>query len=530
MAKLETSVPEISVRDVLGLLFKRKWSVIGLYSAIVVATASYCFFWPPTYEAAVRFLVLHDRDAPVISSDQDGVRMLAKPAVTEDDLNSEVAILNSPAVLEKTVRDLKIDGMKEHWLLRVVSAPLLYIGETYNEYHSKPNASPVARAVERLSKKLFVMPQRKSAILEARLQWGDPEFARTILQRLSENYMAQNLAVHKSPGTQDFFLEQVNLKKAELASVERQIESIRPGANSGAIGLEKQLAHKEATDFEAEWRRSRAEAAATGARVATVKMELQATPERIVTEDRPVINQVAIGSLRSRVLELQLKRAQLLEKYQPQNRLVVLAEQELRSAEAALAEETGKLLHERTTSINKIAQTLQEDLSLNRASLESTSARQRAMKQEFEVYDSRLQQLNHQDLLVQQLDREKRAAEVSLAQYNKRYEEARMEEEMNRTRIVNVVPVEPVWSSSNPVKPNAPLLMKLALGLGLLLAIGFGFLLELMDHRVRNERDVEGYLGAAVLATLDRYDLDELRLATNGVANGVANGKHMERV
>src|SRR5690349_18419375 len=122
MAKLETSVSEISVRDVLGLLFKRKWPIIGLYSAVVLATASYCFFWPPTYEAAVRFLVRHDREAPVMSSDQEGVRMLTKSAVTEDDLNSEMAILNSPTVLEETARDLKIDSMKEHWLLRVVNA------------------------------------------------------------------------------------------------------------------------------------------------------------------------------------------------------------------------------------------------------------------------------------------------------------------------------------------------------------------------------------------------------------------------
>ena len=526
MAKLETSVSEISVRDVLGLLFKRKWPIIGLYSAVVLAIASYCFFWPPTYEAAVRFLVRHDREAPVMSSDQEGVRMLTKSAVTEDDLNSEMAILNSPTVLEETARDLKIDSMKEHWLLRVVNAPLRYIGETYNEYHSRPNASPLARAVERLGKRLYVMPQKRSAIIEVRLQWGDPELARKILQRLSENYMSQTLAVHKSPGTQDFFREQVNLKKAELASIERQIEAVRPGANSDTISLEKQLAHKEATDFEADWRRSRAEAAATGARVATVSTELQSTPERIVTEDRPVINQVAIGNLRDRVLQLQLKRSQLLEKYQPQNRLVVLAEQELQSAEAALAEETSKFLHERTTTVNKIAQTLQEDLLLNRASLESASARQRAMNDAFEVYDSRLRQLNHQALVVQRLDREKHAAEEGLAQYNKRFEEARMEEEMNRTHIVNVVPIEPVWSNSSPVKPNVPLLIKLAFGLGLLVAIGFGFLVELMDHRVRNERDVEGYLGTAVLATLDRYDVDELRLA----ADGVANGKTVERV
>jgi uncharacterized protein involved in exopolysaccharide biosynthesis len=512
MAQMELPIPGISARDVLRVLFKHRWPILGLYCVIVVVSAILCFFWPPTYEAVVRLLVTHTREEPVISSDQNSVRMLTRLTVTADDLNSEMAIIQSPAVLEKTVRDMKIDTAVEPWYWRVLNSPFVFARSVYDSYHSKPSPTPLVKSVQRLAGKLEVIPEQKSDVIEIRLRWGDPRFAQSALERLKDNFMAEDVQVHKSPSTQDLFLSQMNLKTSELKSIERQIEAIQPGGSIDALKLEREIALKQASDFEAEWRKARAMAAGDRARVDSQSTQLQATPGRVLTADKSVVNQQAIGTLRTQILQLELKRTELLQKYQPNNRLVVEVEDDLAKAKSMLEQELNNTPHEQTTEINKVAQDLWQRTSVSQAELQSNLALEEAMRKEYLDYENRIRGLDRNALLILRLARDKSAVETSLLLYQREYEEARMQDEMNRTGIINVVAIGPVRADPNPVKPNTSLLIKLALGVGLIVAISLGFLLEVLDHRLKSDSDAEVHLGVPVLTALDQYDSAEVQL------------------
>ena len=58
---------------------------------------------------------------------------------------------------------------------------------------------------------------------------------------------------------------------------------------------------------------------------------------------------------------------------------------------------------------------------------------------------------------LEQLERNRRATEESLAIYLRRLEEARAQEAMSHVRIVNVVPLEAPGVDFSPVKPNVKL-------------------------------------------------------------------------
>jgi len=505
MPDLESNLPVISLDDALAVLFRRKLSILMVYTSVVLASAAYCFFWPPTYEAGVRFLVKHDREEPVLSADPAGVRMLNKQVVSEDDLNSEAAIMQSPVVLEKTVRDTGMMNLPDHWLIRLINTPIAFITDVYNEYHGQTGPEALARATDRLGRKLLVEPEKKSAILDVRLRWGSPEYARMVLDKLTANYIQHHTEVHHVADSQTFFLAQVNQKKAELAELERQIEALRPGATLGNITLDRELLTRQANDFESEWRKARVLKAQSEARVEGAASELVGLPERIVTEEKPMVNQLAIGTLKGRVLELQLKVTELEKKYQPGNTLLLQAREELKNAEAMLAAETADVFSQKTTDANRVLQTLRQDLAQNRTGLKSAAALEGAMRKEYEEYRQRLDAYNAQSRRLQSLDRERRTVEASLVQYQRQYEAARAADGMNRTRMLNVTPLEPVWVDPVPVKPNSMLILKLALGAGLVSAIGWAFLLELLDHRIRSPRDIEMHLGTPVLATFDLY-------------------------
>jgi len=157
---------------------------------------------------------------------------------------------------------------------------------------------------------------------------------------------------------------------------------------------------------------------------------------------------------------------------------------------------------ERSTNVNPVGQAVQQDIALNRTKLQGFEALVSAMNREFQQYQVRLDEIEGNAFRLQQFERQRQAAEQSLAAYEKQYENARANDRLNELRLVNVTAIEPVRAGAEPVKPRRWLLMKLALSLGLLLSAGFAFLLELLDQRVRNERDIELDLGVPVLATL----------------------------
>jgi succinoglycan biosynthesis transport protein ExoP len=493
----------LTMRDVAVVLFRRKWVILWTYLAIVLATAAYCFFWPPSYAASLRYLVNHDRAEPVISADQNDPRILTKETVTEEDMNSEMAIMQSPAVIEATARDMRIQYLTEHWAIRLLKAPSRFIRGIYDDYHHRDVPGALEEATVRVAKSLDVVPQKKSDVIEVTLTWGSPEMARAILEKLAQHYEAQHVMAHEVADTMTMFQAEAEKKRLQLDEIERQMEAIRPGATIGTLAIEKDLALRQALEFESEWHKANVLQAQAEARVSSQSSALAGMPEHVVSEDRSLLNQTAIGGLRGRVLELQLKRSELLQRYQPDNRLVREADEELAKAKTMLESEVNSPLHEQTTSLNKLSERLHEDLAADRTTLSASSALSDGMKRAYEDYQGRLRQIEKQSVTLQTLDRQRREAEDSYLLYKKRFEEARMQAQLDRTHVVNVRQLEPVWADSSPVKPNSKLLLKLALGVGLLVGLGVAFLLELLDRRLRTEHDVESTLGIPVLASFE---------------------------
>jgi uncharacterized protein involved in exopolysaccharide biosynthesis len=503
MATLQIPISRFSPRDLLRILFKRKTPIIVFYGAMLVVAALYCFFWPPTYEAEVRFLVKHNRQEPVISSDLQSVRMISREAVTESDLNTEMDVLQSQQVLETTARDLDLEHLPVHWMIRLLNFPLKATRSVYNWYHGKPNPDAFATSVARLQKNLFVIPEKKSDIIDVRLRWGDRVMAEKLLEQVSDNYLAQHLQVTKAPDTRELFLQQAEAKKTELASIEDQMNAIEPGATLEAMQLRQDLLSRQVADFQNQQRKAEASEKQALAVEEAYSTQLKSIPDRVVYEEKPLFSDQALGSLKARALQLRLKQTELLQKYQPTSRLVQQNAEELKESEAILKAELANPYPQKTTNINSVEQDVQQSLLQEKARVSGLAALANATATEVEGINSQLQQTNEKATQIRVLDRARRAVEDAYVQYLKRAEDARVEDELNRQRMINVTAIEPVHAGFSPVKPNAKLIFELVPSIGLLLAIGFGFLLEQLDQRIKTEQDIEQLFGIPVITTFD---------------------------
>jgi uncharacterized protein involved in exopolysaccharide biosynthesis/Mrp family chromosome partitioning ATPase len=504
MAEVEIPLSRVAPRDLLRVLFKRGRAIALFYGGSLLAAVLYCFFWPPTYEASVRLLLEHNREEPVIAADQDSVRTISRRAVTESDLNDETEIVRSASVIEKTTRDLDLEHLPPHWLLRLARLPFEGVSHVYDWYHGKAGPDAFTLAARRLRDRVFVIPAKKSAILEVRVRWGDRGMAERILSTLQANYLAHRGEVTKAPDTRDFFLAQAEVKRRALEQIDERLDAIQPGASLDSIRLAQDLVGRQVAEFDSQWRRARTGRAEAGAAERADGESMTETSPRIVYEEKPLFSDQALGALKARVLELRLRRTELLQKYQPTSRLVRQTEEELSQAESLLGSELAAPPALRTTNVNNVSQGLDERRLLERSRAAGHEALARATQRELTQLEDRLDRLNRQSVAVRVLDRERRAAEQAYVEYLKRAEDARVYDQINRHLTLDVRAIEPVRAGFTPVKPNSRLILKLALGLGLLLAIGLAFLVEQLDHRVLSERDIESFYGLPVITTFDQ--------------------------
>ena len=172
-----------TLRDVLAVGFRHKRLLMLCFGGVLLGTVLTILLMPPEYMARTQILVKHERVDPVITS-QQSMPVQARDEVSEEQLNSEVAIIESEDVLRQTVVSCGLQNRKSFsgWLF----------GRTEDER--------IAKAVERLQSNLKVEPVRKSDLISISYTSSNPKLAAKVLQTLANGYIQKHLEVHRPPG------------------------------------------------------------------------------------------------------------------------------------------------------------------------------------------------------------------------------------------------------------------------------------------------------------------------------------------
>src|SRR5438477_11550742 len=97
-------------------------------------------------------------------------------------------------------------------------------------------------------------------------------------------------------------------------------------------------------------RQARIAIAETVQRIRMLESDLHSLPERTTTVMRNADNPPLPEKMKSKLLELELKRTELLTKYEPTYRLVLAANQQIAEAKAAVAAEEPAPSRDHTTA------------------------------------------------------------------------------------------------------------------------------------------------------------------------------------
>src|SRR6202023_155115 len=155
------------------------------------------------------------------------------------------------------------------------------------------------------------------------LEAAHPNQAAQVLNTLVSLYMEKHMAVHQPAGTFEFFQKQTQQYAQGLAQAESHL--VEFSRTQGVVSPEQQKVAtlQKLSEFQAELKQTQASISETVERIHNLETQSRILPSRMTTAVRMSDNPQLMGQLKSTLLSLELKRTELLEKFEPTYRLVL---------------------------------------------------------------------------------------------------------------------------------------------------------------------------------------------------------------
>jgi len=527
--KAETQ--SLALRDLLAIGSRHRWLIALSFLGVLSGAMLVAIFQPNMYDAAMKILVRHDRADAVVTADAGTGAPQVAPEITEEELNSEVTLLKSRDLLEKIVVICGLQHRSHPKLFGLLGAPVPSSPEPSADAEKRdpgPEGSTaqgsiavasaelntpvrnheerlaIAEAIKVLDKHLKVDVIKKTDLIEASYESPDPELAERVLATQANLYLEKHVAVHRSPGAFDFFQRESERYRKELEEAQKRLLDFDQQALVVAAPVEKDLALQKLADLRVTLTQTNAAIAETQKRIGVLETQIQSMPSRMVTQVRDSDNVILTSQLKANLLALEQKRIELLQKFEPTYRPVQEIDAQIAQARAALAENSQS--HEQTTDRDPTYEWARSELEKAKADLSSLRARAAVTAAAVQSYEETARSLDTKEVEQGDIRRTIKSAEDNYLLSQRKEEEARISDELDRGRILNVAIAEP---PSVPSLPSNHRFQVVLFGLifATLVSAAVTFAAERTNSTFRTPNEVGSILNVAVLAAVPQRSL-----------------------
>jgi uncharacterized protein involved in exopolysaccharide biosynthesis len=491
------SAPSFSLRDLLGVVFRRKRLILLSFVGVLIGAVLAIIILPRTYEAQMKILVEHQRVDPVVST-QDNV-IESDRGLTPDEISSEVELFQSRDSLKQTVVDCGLAEVKNPWSLAAIKLRVLRALRLAPDKDKQ-----IFAAVLELEKDLHVIPMNNSNLIKVTYEAHSPYTSENVVEELGNLYLAKHAAVHRPPGTSEFFQRQADQYKADLADAESRLVKMNQETGIVSADFEKQVTLQKLSDFDVSLQETQAAIAETRRRVEALQAKGASISPRITTQIRTADNPQLMANLKTTMLNLEIKRTELLQAYDPGYPLVHEVEKQITQAASAIADANSGAVREETTDENPTHQWVATEMAKAEADLVGLEARSLALFRGLRTLQEKALRLDQQSVVQQDLLRTAKADEESYLLYEKKREEARITDALDQSKIVNATIAQ---AAAVPLVPSGiplPVKLILAVVIASLMSLGVGFLSEHLDPSFRTTDEVKEYLDIPLVVAVPR--------------------------
>jgi len=466
-------------RELAATLFRHPRLVSAVFGFVLVAVMLFVVF-SARYESHFLVLLRRGRYDPVISSQPPSPMDFTRPDITEEELNSEVELLRDHDLLKRVV---KMAGL--------VPA----------DCPESKRPSEVEHAVRRLARRLDVEALKKSNLIQVSYKDTSPERAARVLSALSALYVKRHTNLQRPPGEVQFFDQQTEEYGKRLRQSEAELAHFTRARGVASAALERDIALQKLGEADAAFRQLNQDRVETERRIASLGEQLKSFPSRSVTLKRWADNPEALEKMKTHLLELQLKRTDLLGRYEPSYRLVQEIERQIADTKESISAEALTPVRDETTDKDPNYEWARMELEKAQVQWDGLRARQSDASAQVASLRTFAQRMQTESLDQQDLIRAAKADEDNYLLYLHKREEARIGDSLDERRILNVAIVEPPMPPALP-EHNIFLYFVLAFGLAMAFSLAIAFTTEYFDPTIRTPDEAYGLLEVPVLAWL----------------------------
>jgi uncharacterized protein involved in exopolysaccharide biosynthesis len=481
--------PGFSLRDLAGVVFRRKWLIVFTLLTAGIAATVFAWMTPEMYQSRMKILVRNMRAEIPLTAGSDSVS--DRQEVSQAQLGSEIELLKSYDLLERVVRETK---------LAKPSQPGAKITE-----------ADIEKASAKLGKELDISVVNKSNMIEVGYASKSPKEAAAVLRRLAELYLDKHLELHSPPGAYEFFKEQADRYEQDLRSSENILSGFQQKENVVEINQQKELTFSRLVDARSKLKEIDGTINETDKRIAALEKQLSGMDGRIRTQNRVIPNQYSSERLNTMLIELRNRRIQLLTKFQPDDRVVREVDDQIKVTTEALDKALKSTSSEESYDVNPLRQTLEGELTRAKVEQAGRNALKKNLSEQVARYEAELAKLEKVTPVHEKLSREVRQNTESYQLYAKKQEESRINDALDKQKISNVSIAEEPFVPHLPNKGSKLLAAIMGIGLGFLICGGGVFTTELLRDTFLSPRELEDFIDYPVLATIPFQTIEERR-------------------
>ena len=449
------------IQYTIGVFLKRKLLIVSAFFSILVLIAVTSIFKTPVYKANSKILIEREMDSEKSLLFRMNLNMGFE---RYDWLKSEVEILQSAPVAMRVIDSLKL----------------------YDTSLQTTSSEDLNRALQVFNSNLSIERPKDSNVIDIIYESENKDMTAKIINELVEAYMDYRFQLFNESGTYQFLDRQINLAEDKLNNLEKRLSQFKQQQGMASPEAQLDILLSKIADYEKTLTNVRTIRISKETMLNIVKEEMTSGTDVNIpvteTSDSPS-REKYIAKLRSELLDLELKRNKLLQKYTPEYEEVV-------NLEKAIASIRGHIHNEIKQIINS------ENMAI------------RALKAEQDVLVSTIQNLNGQikrlakkEYELTQLSRGISDNREVYSMLLKQREEARISQ-AKLERGVKIKVISPALAPAKPFKPQKKRNLILGAILGLVTAFGLAFLLEYYEGSTKKSETLEEPAGLPVWGSI----------------------------
>ncbi|MGD0072981.1 MAG: hypothetical protein ABSD31_01415 [Candidatus Binataceae bacterium] len=499
----------------LELIVRRRSIATRVFLAVVGFLTVASLIWPPIFKSTGEVLVQANPAQLLVSPGMQSSTQTNQPTVltnpvSQEDLNSEIELLTSRYLMERTIERLKVKPENTGLIQKALAfvETVIALPQTgYNMLHSVAAPTDDQELAVKLGGKLSVDAIKRSNVIEVSFRSHDASRAQVFLSQLLDQYLELHALLSHDPEAQAVFVKQAAVLDQRLRSSEESLRDAQLKTGISDLDAQRLQLVTQLYTLETEEHKTSADLAAARKQADYIKDQIASTPQRQIKESQTVQNN-ALQTLKPLVLQLETQRAELLSRYQTTSKKIENIDVQLAAAREIIAREDATKVRQISTDINPTWAALDVALAQARYQSASLEANEQTLLKRVDDFRHQLDKLASDGVVVQRMQRQVDADREAYTSYLRKGEEARAAEALNQKKILNVSVIQPPSFPIMPMFPNMPINVAAGVVLGLLVGLAAADWEESSDQTLYSAAAVWAESELPVVASIKDNGID----------------------